>query len=118
MTLLNERQEHGIHPVFHPSRTITESVAGVIGALAAGLGAWMYYAADNVLWFWNTAEFAIDWSLGLLVAGGLIMTAAFGIAANKVFRDDWRMSARAYMNAALGFIGLAVAVTFALIWIL
>ena len=78
----------------------------------AGIGASMYYTADETV-----TETATNWQLSMMILGGLVMTAAFGWAARKIFNDERQMTGRAFGHAFLALAGLAIAVTFAVIWI-
>ena len=112
MTLLRDRNTVEMHPIFDQVRTTTEWLYGVIGALLASIGASLYYTADETV----TAT-ATNWQLSMMILGGLVMTTAFGVATRKIFTDEGLMTGKAYGHAFLALAGLAIAITFAVIWI-
>jgi hypothetical protein len=99
-----------------PSRrsTIVEWTIGIVGLLAAGLGAWMYYVPAD----WFLGGLAAGWYLGLFVAAGLLLAIAFGLAARGMLREDRGWTARVTVMTVLAVLAVAGAVTFGLIWIL
>ena len=113
MTLMQERTRTEITrtPVV---RHVTEWVVGGIGALAAAVGAYTYYAPAN----WYLANLAEGWYLGMFVGAGLLLAAAFGVVARKAFVTDRSWTAQAMLTTGLAILALAGAATFAAIWIL
>ncbi len=113
MTLLmeNERTEITRTPVV---RHITEWVMGVVGAVTAGLGAYVYYAPTD----WFLGDVAESWSYGLFIGAGALLTSAFGVFARRAYLEDRHWSVRVVVATALSVAILAGAVAFALIWIL
>ncbi|MGH8928356.1 MAG: hypothetical protein ACRDWH_08400, partial [Acidimicrobiia bacterium] len=110
-TLLQEqaRREITRTPIRHH---VTEWVLGVIGALAAAVGAYLYYAPAD----WFLAGVAEAWYLGLFVGAGLFLATALGVLARKVFieHQGWMIQSMVYTGLAL--LALAGAVFFAVIW--
>lgn len=80
MTLLQERMRTEITrtPVV---RHVTEWVTGVVGALAAAVGAYMYYAPTD----WFLGDLAESWYLGMFTGAGILLAAAFGVFARKAY---------------------------------
>jgi hypothetical protein len=91
----------------------TEWVFGVIGVMAAAVGAYMYYAPTN----WILSGLVEHWYFGMFTGAGVLLAIAFGVYARKAFLDDKRYSVRVVTGVVLAVAALAAAVTFALIWI-
>lgn len=113
MTALMERTNTEITQASHRSY-VTEWVIGIIGALAAGVGAWMYYVPAT----WFLGGLVEGWYLGMLIAGGVLLAIAFGLFARGMLREDRRWTTRVTVMATLAILALAAAVVFALILIL
>lgn len=107
----NERSEITRTPVV---RHVTEWVMGVVGALTAGLGAYVYYAPTN----WLLGDAAESWSYGLFIGAGALLASAFGVFARRAYLEDRYWSVRAIVATALSVAALAGGVAFAFIWIL
>ena len=113
MTTLIERPKAEVTRMPRRLR-IAEWAIGIAGALAAGLGAWMYYVPTT----WFLGGLAEGWYLGLLVGAGVLLAAAFGLFARGMLKKDRVWTARVIAMTALAVIAAAGAVTFGLIWIL
>jgi len=113
VTLLLERERTEITrtPVVHH---VTEWVAGVAGAVAAAVGAYVYYAQTD----WFLGDVAESWAFGLFTGAGILLATAFGVFARKAYLEDRDMSGRVMVATVLSVAAIAGAVTFALIWIL
>ena len=119
MTMLRERR-YDTMPA--PVRQTAEWVTGVIGALAATIGAWMYYGPENGQlslfgWDWNVAELSEAWPFGLLVFGGFALFAGFGVFARKLYFRDGEMTSPITASGLLSAIGAVVTVVYLLMWI-
>ncbi len=113
MTTLLERSREEV--VQTPRRSyVAEWVAGIIGVLAAAVGAWMYFVPAD--WFLGGLE--EGWYLGMLIGAGVVLSAVFGRIARVMFLDDDDMTARVVTFTTLSVLALVAAVTFAVIWIL
>lgn len=113
MTLLQER------PRTEATRTLTRShitdwVMGIVGALAAGVGAWMYYVPTN----WFLGGLVEGWPFGMFIGAGVLLAAGFGLFARKAFLDDRAFTTRVTVGTVLALAALAGAVTFAVIFII
>lgn len=98
-----------------PRRTrITELILGVVGVLAAGVGAWMYYVPAD----WFLGGLAEAWYFGLFIAGGVLLAAAFGLFARMVYNRDEAVTAGVVVSTVLALAALGGAITFALFLIL
>ena len=113
MTLLMEKERTEITriPVV---RHVTEWVTGVIGAVAAAIGAYVYYAPTD----WFLGDVAESWAFGLFTGAGILLATAFGVFARKAYLEDKFMSGRVMVATVLSVAAIAGAVTFSLIWIL
>jgi hypothetical protein len=87
---------------------------GVVGVVAAAVGAWMYYVPNN----WFLGNLVEAWHLGMFVGAGVLLFAAFGVLARKAYlaHRDW--TTMSIWATGLAIAALAGAVVFALIWIL
>jgi len=113
VTTLTERPTTEITRMPHRSYT-TAWVMGIVGLLAAGVGAWMYYVPAD--WFLGGLDEA--WYLGLFIGAGLLLAVAFGLFAQGMLRDDRVWTTRVTVMTVLSVLALAGAVTFGLILIL
>jgi hypothetical protein len=114
VTLLQERVRTEITRTPVAVRHVTEWVLGIVGALAAFVGAYMYYAPTT--WFW--ANLTEGWFLGMFVGAGVLLAAALGVFARKAYLAHRSWTDVAMFTTGLGIIALAAAVTFAVIWII
>lgn len=114
MTLLQERTRTEITRVPAATRHVTEWVLGIVGALAAAVGAYMFYAPAN----WFLAGLAEAWYFGMFVGAGILLAAAFGFFARRVYFADRSWTSQVVFGTGLMVLALAGAVIFAVIWIL
>lgn len=120
MTQLRENRRIEAPP--RPVRHTREVSVGLVGALAAAIGAFLFVGpADGMLrLFWmefTVADVSEAWPLGLFVVGGLGTFAGFGMLARKLFFRDNEYSMSIVGSAILAAVGLVVALTFAVVWI-
>jgi hypothetical protein len=113
VTLLQEKPRTEITRMPVKSH-FTEWVFGVIGVVAAAVGAYMYYAPSD----WFLSGLVEHWYFGMFTGAGVLLAMAFGIFARKAFLEDRRYSTRVVTGLVLAVAALAAAVTFAIIWIL
>lgn len=92
----------------------TEWVLGIAGVLAAGVGAWMYYVPTD----WFLGGLVEGWYLGMFIAAGLLLTAAFGLFARMTYADDHSWTVPVTVSTVLALAAFGGAITFALIWII
>jgi len=114
VTLLQERMRTEITRVPAATRHVTEWVLGVVGGLAAAVGAYMFYAPVN----WFLAGLAEAWYLGMFVGAGIVLAAAFGVFARRAYLADRSWTSQVVWGTGLMVLALAGAVIFAVIWIL
>jgi hypothetical protein len=114
VTLLQERTRTEITRVPAASRHLTEWVLGIVGVVAAAVGVYMFYAPAN----WFLAGLAEAWYLGMLVGAGVVLAAAFGVFARRMYLADRSWTAQVIWGTGLMALALAGAVVFAVIWIL
>lgn len=114
VTLLQERTRTEITRVPTATRHITEWVLGVVGALAAAVGAYMFYAPTS----WVLAGLAESWYLGMFVGAGLMLAAAFGVFARRMYLVHRSWTTQVVFGTGLMALALAGAFLFAVIWIL
>jgi hypothetical protein len=91
-----------------------EWTIGIVGLLAAAVGAWMYYVPTD----WFLGGLVEGWYFGMFIAAGLLLTIAFGYYARMAFIDDPVWNARVVVPTVLALAALAGAVTFAVILII
>jgi hypothetical protein len=114
VTLLQERMRTEITRVPAATRHVFEWVVGVVGVLAAAVGAYMFYAPAN----WVLAGLAESWYLGMFVGAGILLAAAFGVFARRMYLADRSWTAQVIWGTGLMALALAGAVVFTVIWIL
>jgi len=114
VTLLQERTRTEITRVPAATRHVTEWVLGIVGALAAAVGAYMFYAPAN----WFLAGLAEAWYFGMFVGAGILLAAAFGVFARRMYLADRSWTSQVVFGTGLMVLALAGAVIFAVIWIL
>lgn len=113
MTILQERPRMEVTRM--PSRTFfTEWVMGIVGALAAGIGAWMYYVPNS----WFLGGLVEGWPFGMFIGAGMLLAVAFGIFARKAYRDDRGFTTQVTVTTMLALAALAGAVVFAVFLII
>lgn len=114
MALVRERPQTEVTRMPTVRSHITEVVLGIVGVLAAAVGAWMYYVPAD----WWLGGLVEGWYFGMFVAAGLLLAAAFGIYAGKAFTDDNALTFRVVTGTVLALLALGGAITFGLIWII
>lgn len=113
VTTLLERPQAEITRM--PTRShVTELVTGIAGVLAASVGLWMYYVPTD----WFLGGLAEGWYLGMFIAAGLLLGAAFGLYAWKALAEDRSWTFRVTTATVLAVLAVGGAVTFGLIWLL
>jgi predicted outer membrane lipoprotein len=114
VTLLQERMRTEITRVPAATRHVFEWVLGVVGVLAAAVGAYLFYAPAN----WVLAGLAEAWYFGMFVGADILLAAAFGVLARRVYLADRTWTTQVVLGTGLMVLELAGAVTCAVIWIL
>ncbi|HEX6947816.1 MAG TPA: hypothetical protein VF246_10750 [Acidimicrobiia bacterium] len=111
MTTLRERQTADLE---RARRTrVAEWTLGIVGILAAALGAWMYYVPAD----WFLGGLAEAWYLGMFIGAGVLIALAAGLFARQMFRDDRAWTARVVTTTVVAILALAAAVVFTAILI-
>lgn len=113
VTLLQERARTEITRVPTASGHVAEWMLGIVGVVAAAVGAYMFYAPAN----WFLAGLAEAWYLGMFVGAGLTLAAAFGVFACRMYLADRSWTAQVAWATGLMALALAGVVVFAVIWI-
>jgi hypothetical protein len=111
-TLNRERVEHRV-PVRHRNPVIDYSLI-TVGAVVALVGVYFQFAPAN----WWLAHFAEAYHFGSYTLGALLMTAGFGVYADRTNDEDLYRSTRVTTGitlAVLAAVGAIVAVAF---WLL
>jgi hypothetical protein len=121
VVLVREREQ--VEEKVRSSGSTVERTVGLVGAIAAMIGIWMFHAPAGgtlTVFFWDfdVATMAEAWPFGLATVGGLAAGIGFGIDAYEAFRQEPRFTREALAAATLATLGLAAAVAYALIWIL
>lgn len=113
MTLLADRRTADI--ALAPRRTrITEWTLGIVGVLAAAVGAWMYYVPAT----WFLGGLTEVWYLGMFIGAGALIALVTGMYARQTFRVDHAWTARVIVATVVTVLALAAAVVFATILII
>jgi hypothetical protein len=114
VTALRERQMTEVTRMTTRRSHITEWVLGMVGVLATGVGAWMYYVPTD----WFLGGLVEGWYLGLFVAAGLLLTAAFGLLAWLTYVDDPVWNVRTIVPTVLAIAALGGAIAFAVVLVI
>jgi hypothetical protein len=93
---------------------VTEWILGIVGVLAAGVGAWMYYVPAD----WFLGGLAEGWYFGMFIAAGILLAAAFGLFARMTYVDDREWTTPVVVSTVLSLAVLAGAIAFAVILII
>ena len=93
---------------------VTEYVLGIIGVVAAGLGAWMYYVPAD----WFLGGLAEAWYFGMFIGAGLLLAAAFGFYARTTYVDEQECTAPVIVTTGLSIVALGAAIFFAVLLII
>jgi hypothetical protein len=93
---------------------VTEWILGIVGVLAAGVGAWMYYVPAD----WFLGGLAEGWYFGMFIAAGILLAAAFGLFARMAYVDDREWTTPVVVSTVLSLAVLAGAIAFAVILII
>jgi hypothetical protein len=93
---------------------VTEWILGIVGVLAAGVGAWMYYVPAD----WFLGGLAEGWYFGMFIAAGILLAAAFGLFARMTYVDDREWTTPVVVSTVLSLAAVAGAIAFAVILII
>lgn len=85
----------------------------LIGALVAAFGAYTFFAPSN----WVLTDLSEAWYLSSWIAGGVLLTAGFGMLGASVRDRSGYWTTGAVMSFVLGTLGLAGAVAAAVLLI-
>ncbi len=121
MATLREREQTAT-PVVARVRHTTEWIVGLLGAVAALIGAWMYYGPeDGTLTLFNSSWSATDitegWAFALLMGGGVFLAFSFALAAYKLYKRDAEYTPAVLTTGVLALAALAGAVIYLFIWL-
>ncbi|MFZ0013990.1 MAG: hypothetical protein WAL25_07730 [Acidimicrobiia bacterium] len=114
MTALRERPMTEVTRMPARRSHVMEWFLGIAGALAAGVGAWMYYVPTD----WFLGGLAEGWYFGMFIAAGLLLATAFGHFARMAYIDDRAFTARVVVTTVLALAALGGAIAFAVILII
>jgi hypothetical protein len=106
MTLLRDPDVRTSRPAGRRSFT-TEWIVGAMGAIAVATGLWTRYGLES--------DLAEAWPFTAIIAGSLMLFAAFDRAAQKATTPNGKPATWVALAAVAS---LAVAVAFTLIWLL
>ena len=116
MSQLLERQRAGTEqhlPRLFRNRTVDYTLL-VIGVLVAAFGAYIFLAPAS----WILADLSEVWYLSSWIAGGALLTAGFGMFGASVRDQSGHWTTGAMVQLVLGALGLAGAVTAAVVLII
>lgn len=122
MTTLRERERVSTPDVKTRLGHTTEWITGLIGAVAALIGVWMYYAPeDGTLTLfnssWTVTSITEGWTFGLLMGGGAFLAFAFGMYGYKLYKRDSEFTPAVLALGILALAALAGAVIYLFIWL-
>ena len=120
MVLVREREQ--AEAQVRSTGSTLERTVGLLGAIAAMVGLWVFHAPAGgtltfFIWEFDVATMAEAWPLGLVTVGGLAAAIGFGLDARKAFSQEPRFTREAIAAAVLATLGLIAAITYAVIWI-
>lgn len=123
MTRLREKEQVGLTAPPTRLNHVLDWTLSILGVIAAGFGGYLYFAdPGRTLTVFGrestVGEIAEGWGFGLLIAGGLLLCAAFAVFARKVFDRDGRWTAPVVTGTICAVAGLAVALAFGILWII
>ena len=112
MSQLLERDRVGTErlPRLFRNRTVDYTLI-TIGLLVAAFGAYTYFVPAG----WILADLSEVWYLGSWIAGGVLLTAGFGMLGASVRDRSGHWTADAVVSFVLGLLSLAGAVTAAVV---
>ena len=121
MVLVQEREQ--IEERVRSSGSTVERIVGLVGAVAAMIGLWMFHAPAGgtlTVFFWefDVATLSEAWPLALVTIGGMLAAIGFGIDAFKAFTQEPRFTRETIAAGFLAGFGLVAMVAYGLIWIL
>ncbi|WP_157557578.1 hypothetical protein [Intrasporangium oryzae] len=105
------RTEH--LPRLFRNRTIDYTLM-IVGALVAAFGAYTYFVPTD----WVLAGLTEAWYLGCWIAGGVLLTAGFGLLGASIRDRSGYWTAGAILSFVLGTLSLAGAVVAAVVLII
>lgn len=105
------RTEH--LPRFFRNRTIDYTLM-VIGVLVAAFGAYTYFVPSS----WVLADLSEAWYLSSWMAGGVLLTAGFGLLGASIRDRSGYWTGSAVVSFVIGLLTLAGAVTAAVLLII
>ena len=115
MSQLLERERVGTErlPRLFRNRTVEYTLL-ILGALVAGFGAYTYFVPAG----WILADLSEAWYLGSWIAGGVLLTAGFGMFGASIRDREGHWTYDAVVSFALGALALAGAVAAAVVLII
>ena len=115
MTQLLEKDRVGTErlPRLFRNRTVEYTLL-ILGALVAGFGAYTYLVPAS----WILADLSEAWYLGSWIAGGVLLTAGFGMFGASIRDREGHWTYDAVVSFALGALALAGAVAAAVVLII
>ena len=122
MTTLRERERVSTPGVVTHIGHTTEWIIGLIGAVAALIGVWMYYGPDDgtLTLFnssWTVTNITEGWAFGLLMGGGAFLAFAFGLYGYKLYKRDGEFTPAVLTLGILSLAALAGAVIYLFVWL-
>ena len=100
-------------PRLFRNRTVEYTLL-ILGALVAGFGAYTYFVPAS----WILADLSEAWYLGSWIAGGVLLTAGFGMLGASVRDREGHWTYDSVMSFVLGALALAGAVAAAVVLII
>ncbi len=115
MTQLLEKDRVGTErlPRLFRNRTVEYTLL-ILGALVAGFGAYTYLVPAG----WILADLSEAWYLGSWIAGGVLLTAGFGMFGASIRDREGHWTYDAVVSFVLGALALAGAVAAAVVLII
>ena len=115
MSQLLERDRVGTEhlPKLFRNRTVEYTLL-ILGVLVAGFGAYVYFVPAT----WVLAHLNEAWYLGSWIAGGVLLTAGFGMLGASVRDREGHWTYDSVMSFVLGALALAGAVAAAVVLII
>ncbi|MDR9450341.1 MAG: hypothetical protein RI637_03895 [Acidimicrobiia bacterium] len=115
MSEILEQEQTVSAPIALPARSrVVEFTLAILGFVVAIAGAYLLFAPDD----WWLGDLAEAWYMGAFIIGGVLVMIGLGVYANESYLEDDSWTARVVTGLVVALLGMAGAITAALMLIL